>query len=297
MLVLGVESDVDDLAPFEPMLQAARRRDLPLLCANPDLVVLHGGVLELCAGSVAQRYEEIGGRVRYHGKPHGNVYRRALKALGVDRSRILAIGDAVRTDLAAAQGMGVDALFIASGIHHQDVLAGGEIDPDRLAAFFAAPGTPSALAAMTQLNHMGGDLREDGADRLVVRGVPRLTGAALSSFNDHRVLMSLALAGSVADGQTRLSYPNAYRISYPDFLRDMTGIGMRVFPRDGGFRAPAASLPELLRRWAVDRPDDTAVVDVRPEGTRRTTWRELDAGVDRAAAALLALGVQPGEPE
>lgn len=152
------------------------------------------------------------------------------------------------------------------------------------------------VAAMTQLNQMGGDLREEGTDRLVVRGVPRLTGAALSSFNDHRVLMSLALAGSVADGQTRLSYPNAYRISYPDFLRDMTGIGMRVYPRDGGFRAPAASLPELLRRWAVERPDDTAVVDVRPEGTRRTTWRELDAGVDRAAAALLALGVRPGEP-
>ncbi|MFC3892767.1 3-phosphoshikimate 1-carboxyvinyltransferase [Lentzea rhizosphaerae] len=152
------------------------------------------------------------------------------------------------------------------------------------------------VAAMTQLNRMGGDLREEGADRLVVRGVRGLTGAALSSFNDHRVLMSLALAGSVADGQTRLSYPNAYRISYPDFLRDMTGIGVRIFRRDGGFRSPAGLLPDLLRRWAAERPGDTAVVDVRPDGTRCTTWQELDAGVDRAAAALLALGVRPGEP-
>lgn len=152
------------------------------------------------------------------------------------------------------------------------------------------------VAAMTQLNQMGGDLREDGGDRLVVRGVRRLSGAALSSFNDHRVLMSLALAGSVADGQTRLSYPNAYRISYPDFLRDMTGIGMRVFRRDGGFRSPAGLVPDLLRRWAAEQPDEAAVVDVRPEGTRTTTWQELDASVDRAAAALLALGVRPGEP-
>ncbi|GLZ29109.1 3-phosphoshikimate 1-carboxyvinyltransferase [Lentzea sp. NBRC 105346] len=86
------------------------------------------------------------------------------------------------------------------------------------------------VVAMTQLNKMGGDLRMSG-DRLVVRGVRSLTGTALSSYNDHRVLMSLALAGSAARGQTRLSYPNAYRISYPGFLGDMASLGMQISVR------------------------------------------------------------------
>ncbi len=67
---------------------------------------------------------------------------------------------------------------------------------------------------MLQLNRMGGHL-EQHADRLTVRGTCELAGADLSSFNDHRVLMSLAVAASRADGESRLTYPNAYRISYP----------------------------------------------------------------------------------
>ncbi|GLZ32259.1 hypothetical protein Lesp02_44470 [Lentzea sp. NBRC 105346] len=150
------------------------------------------------------------------------------------------------------------------------------------------------VAAMTQLNKMGGDLRMTG-DRLVVRGVHGLTGATLSSFNDHRVLMSLALAGSVAEGETRLSYPNAYRISYPDFLKDMTRIGVDISVQPGSHKVPSLSgltLPEMLRRWSGEHPDEVALV----EGSTALTWRELDERVDRAAAALLKLGVRPGEP-
>ena len=61
------------------------------------------------------------------------------------------IGDAVRTDLAAAKGLGVDSLFIASGIHNGEVLVDGEIDAARLAELFAPAETPPAIAAMTQL--------------------------------------------------------------------------------------------------------------------------------------------------
>lgn len=80
------------------------------------------------------------------------------------------------------------------------------------------------VAAMMQLNRMGGDLRIEGS-RLRIRGVEGLVGRDLSSFNDHRVLMSLAVAGTRARGYTLISYPNAYRISYPEFLEAMNGIG------------------------------------------------------------------------
>ncbi len=83
------------------------------------------------------------------------------------------------------------------------------------------------VAAMLQLNHMGAKLQIDGS-RLVIRGVERLNGRDLSSFNDHRVLMSLAIAGTRATGYTLISYPNAYRISYPEFLNAMHGIGVKM---------------------------------------------------------------------
>ncbi|MEX2200691.1 MAG: TIGR01459 family HAD-type hydrolase [Dongiaceae bacterium] len=136
LLVLGVEHDVQDLSSFEAQLTVARACDLLMLCANPDLVVIHGGAMELCAGSVAQRYEAIGGRVQYHGKPHQAVYARAFEALGIEKSRILAIGDSLRTDVAGAQTAGIDSAFVADGIHLEELVGvlGGEPDPAQIAA-------------------------------------------------------------------------------------------------------------------------------------------------------------------
>lgn len=86
------------------------------------------------------------------------------------------------------------------------------------------------VASMLQLNKMGGDLRVEGS-RLLIRGVEKLTGKDLSSYNDHRVLMSLAVAGTRAAGRTTLTYPHAYRISYPAFLNAMNAIGARMESR------------------------------------------------------------------
>ncbi|MFF3674993.1 3-phosphoshikimate 1-carboxyvinyltransferase [Streptomyces sp. NPDC002120] len=150
------------------------------------------------------------------------------------------------------------------------------------------------VAAMLQLNAMGADLTVED-DRLRVRGVPAFTGARVSSYNDHRILMSLALAGTKAHGVTTLTYPKAYQISYPGFLEDLTGLGLRMSVEPGPAVTPPASLPEQLRHWAEHRPDGTALVDVRDGHDAEISWRELDERVDRAAATLLAFGVQPGE--
>jgi cyclohexanecarboxylate-CoA ligase len=88
------------------------------------------------------------------------------------------------------------------------------------------------VASMLQLRKMGARVEFDGND-MEFEGVDRLHGAELSSFNDHRVLMALTIAGSTADGVTELSYPHAYRISYPEFLDHMNAIGIpaAVTPR------------------------------------------------------------------
>jgi 3-phosphoshikimate 1-carboxyvinyltransferase len=81
------------------------------------------------------------------------------------------------------------------------------------------------VLSMLQLRKMGAQVEFDGND-LEFEGVAELQGANLSSFNDHRVLMALAIAGSVATGVTELSFPHAYRISYPEFVDHMNTIGI-----------------------------------------------------------------------
>lgn len=141
---------------YLPLLKQALGLRLPFICANPDLAVHVGDDLLPCAGAIAALYEERGGPVFWAGKPHPIAYRtalqRAAKLLGgpVDPSQVLGIGDAIRTDLASAEGAGVDALLIAGGLHREDVMANGAIDPGRLADLLAPP-APRPVAAMVHL--------------------------------------------------------------------------------------------------------------------------------------------------
>jgi HAD superfamily hydrolase (TIGR01459 family) len=139
----------DTVEDYAPVLQAARERDLPMVCANPDLVVIHAGKPALCAGALAEQYERLGGRVRWHGKPHPSVYDSCLTLLGVsNRGRILAIGDSLRTDIAGAANAGIDSLLIAGGVHAADFTAGVELDLARIEAAIAESGThPVGVAA------------------------------------------------------------------------------------------------------------------------------------------------------
>ena len=166
------------------------------------------------------------------------------------------------------------------------------------------------VVSMLQLNRMGGEV-ELVDDTLVIDGVRRMTGAALSSYNDHRVEMALAIAASRAEGPSSLTYPNAHRISYPAFVDDMTAIGIPMEVAERSERRPAGDelqiesvaidqaaeipIPEWVRRWARERPTETAIVDVRADGTRAWSWSALDEAADRTAALLLRLGVKPGE--
>jgi HAD superfamily hydrolase (TIGR01459 family) len=128
---------------YEPILAAARARDLPMVCANADLSVIHRGRRIICAGTLAQRYEELGGRVSWHGKPYPSVYEASLAMLGIaNRKRVLAIGDSLRTDIAGARAAGIDAVWIVGGLHAEELgVRPGELpDEKRVAAALAAAG-------------------------------------------------------------------------------------------------------------------------------------------------------------
>ena len=132
----------DTIEDYAAVLRAALDRGVPMVCANPDLVVIHDGKPALCAGALAEDYERLGGRVRWHGKPYPSVYDSCLGLLGIsDRRRILAIGDSLRTDIAGATGAGIASLLIAGGIHAAEFGNGDGIDLDRIGAAVEKSGT------------------------------------------------------------------------------------------------------------------------------------------------------------
>lgn len=122
ILGIGPFERPDKVEQYDGLLVKAHKRDVPFVCANPDLVVLRGEAREICAGAIAARYEEIGGRVFYHGKPHPAIYEASLHRLGLDDpARIAAVGDSLHTDVAGALAAGMGAYFITSGIYADEL--------------------------------------------------------------------------------------------------------------------------------------------------------------------------------
>lgn len=147
------DDTVETPEDYRDRLTLCARRGLTMICANPDRVVQRGDQLVYCGGALADLYAGLDGTVVMAGKPHPPIYQSALAQaaahLGrpLDCRRVLAIGDGIATDLAGAADQGLDALFIAQGIHAADVVdPGGRLDPVRLAAVMAREGGRARFA-------------------------------------------------------------------------------------------------------------------------------------------------------
>ncbi|UPJ51184.1 TIGR01459 family HAD-type hydrolase [Bradyrhizobium sp. 200] len=143
------DDETESAEDYRAMMLQAREHKLPLVCANPDIVVERGDRLIYCAGAIAELYRELGGEVIFYGKPHRPIYERAM-ALAAERrgqptslDRVLAIGDSVRTDLTGALGFGIDCLFLTRGIHSEEFEGIDQLDPASVKELFGHP--PRAL--------------------------------------------------------------------------------------------------------------------------------------------------------
>ncbi|SFT73223.1 TIGR01459 family HAD-type hydrolase [Mesorhizobium sp. YR577] len=140
------DDEVETPEDYADMLRRFRSRNLPFICANPDIVVERGERLIWCAGALARDYSQLGGRTLISGKPHKPIYDVALKAaaevLGRDvtREETLGIGDGMLTDIKGAADNGLDVLYVSGGIHARDY--GDPLNPDleRLSAFLEKHG-------------------------------------------------------------------------------------------------------------------------------------------------------------
>jgi HAD superfamily hydrolase (TIGR01459 family) len=129
LAVLGMESPRMSVADYEPLLAAGAERGLPMVCANPDVTRVSPDGLVDAPGALARRYEALGGRVFYHGKPYPAIYRTCLDALPEGaRSRVIAVGDSIEHDILGAARAGLTSAFVCGGIHAGDLGIGrGEL--------------------------------------------------------------------------------------------------------------------------------------------------------------------------
>lgn len=146
LLNTGPDPDrgVNTVEPYEDQLRDARARGLPMLCVNPDRLVVVGGRLIICAGALAERYAVLGGRTLEIGKPDPAAYDPVMALLDLPRDAVVAIGDSPHTDLAGAQAAGLDAVWALGGLAAEQGL--GDADSATLVARATAEGVAPVAA-------------------------------------------------------------------------------------------------------------------------------------------------------
>ena len=159
ILCVGLRDDErEKVEGYRPLLQRMAMRSVPMVCANPDIIVERGENLLPCAGALARLYETLGGKVRYFGKPHKDIYLHAWKILEgkvggiLDKKRVLAVGDGIATDILGARDFGIDSVFITGGIAALEVGDDAHTpSPQRLKRFYEAHNV-QPVAAMAHLS-------------------------------------------------------------------------------------------------------------------------------------------------
>jgi len=148
------DDENDKLDQYEEAFALAAKRKLVMICANPDKVVQRGDKIIMCAGALADLYSSLGGDVIMAGKPYAPIYELCYAALesltgsSLNKSRILAIGDGLPTDVLGANGQGLDLVFVAAGIHVVEATNDqGKLDPLRLKTLLDAQSAEAKYVA------------------------------------------------------------------------------------------------------------------------------------------------------
>lgn len=117
VVTTGFDKDDSTLAEKQPQIDDAIAHNLPMICVNPDLIVVRQSGLEmLCAGVIAAEYARLGGQVTYYGKPYDRVYNIVHERFHDENNGIIAIGDALETDIKGALKSGIDSALVTGGI-------------------------------------------------------------------------------------------------------------------------------------------------------------------------------------
>ena len=126
-----------DISDYQSLFIELINKEKVFICANPDEVVSRGDKIEFCAGALAKYYKKLGGRVKYFGKPYGEIYNftkdQIVQQFGIieEKDKILAVGDNLKTDIYGAQNYEIDSLLILNGIY-KDFFRNNNLNFDKL---------------------------------------------------------------------------------------------------------------------------------------------------------------------
>ena len=155
VILTGFYDDTNETAEdYRQILTKLLSRNLPMICANPDIKVERGDEVIYAAGAIAALYAEMGGQIAYAGKPYRPIYDLAMAKINdlagreIPAAQILAIGDGINTDIKGAKDAGIDSLFIPSGVHIDGHNADASLSPTEIADIFKGRGFRPVAAAM-----------------------------------------------------------------------------------------------------------------------------------------------------
>ncbi len=115
----GPWGDKDSLENYKPILEELVNYNPLMICSNPDKTVIRGDRFMICAGLLAEYYQQIGGNVEYYGKPFAEIYDFTYSLMKKKNEKILVIGDSLDNDIKGANLQNLDSLLITSGIHRE----------------------------------------------------------------------------------------------------------------------------------------------------------------------------------
>jgi HAD superfamily hydrolase (TIGR01459 family) len=131
ILNLTFDPERQPVSGWSAILERGAARGIPMICGNPDRYRVHAsGRLYEAPGLLAFAYEKLGGPVHYHGKPYPRIYRSCFRIMGLPPDRVLGVGDSLAHDVAGAANAGIDACFIAGGIHKDDLGWSNDLSPE-----------------------------------------------------------------------------------------------------------------------------------------------------------------------
>ncbi|XP_039816236.1 uncharacterized protein LOC120678876 isoform X3 [Panicum virgatum] len=105
------------LEELEQVLMLGLERRLPMVVANPDYVTVEARDLRVMPGTLAAKYENLGGEVKWMGKPDKVIYNSAMSLAGVGAHECIMVGDSLHHDIKGANASGIASAFITGGIH------------------------------------------------------------------------------------------------------------------------------------------------------------------------------------
>ncbi|MBR2292694.1 MAG: 3-phosphoshikimate 1-carboxyvinyltransferase [Clostridia bacterium] len=182
-----------------------------------------GAAFPLCLGAIGAKPITVTG-LDLHSRQGDREILTLLRRFGAE---VIAEGNRVTVSPAPLTGISIDASQIPDLVPILATVA--SVAKGKTVIFNASrlrlKESDRLESTRTVLNALGARVAET-PDGLVIEGVDKLSGGRISSFGDHRIAMSAAVASVVCRDSVIIEQAESAAKSYPAFWEDMRSLGL-----------------------------------------------------------------------